>query len=603
MSKFSFKKLNNNKKKQWIANKHEAVAIMYDDLCSFENSKQLDSDKERLRKIGFNAEKHAGEIMFVLARMNSSTPIQNLMGSIANIFLNKSRNPLLTAYSFMTAGELALFLNKFIQCNRTLNGHIVVESKIYDKELDTVEFYPLPESEPTDYHKPLGCYSWEREDIKALDLLNKTAFTILDFDEEEPAKDTEEHVKYTVRKSLRSYYLGKEIYFNWHPDYRYRMYAGGYHFNPQGNEYEKSIMAFAESERVGLKGYKQLKMSIASAFGQDKKTDKSKVKWFNTNKNNLDWKLAKEPHTARKLLYALEQVQKTGETNVPVELDATNSQLQMVACLTGDRQTASICNVLNRKDGEIADAYQTLADVMSLILERTGLGEHKFTRSELKATHMISGYGAGRSLVEETFQEDFGEAFDEKYVDIFYQAQKVVSPAAVMLRDYFNSIWDSSKDYYEWTLPDGVKVQYRPTETRQITTKPYGVEINCLATVNMATSKSTGLGVNIIHSVDAYVARQVIERCKKAGLELELYLDVDCYMVSYKGFDVWSIHDGFNSLPQYSHILKRIYAEILAEITDSTLLEDIIYEVSGNRVVLNKGFTGDEVRKAKYPLC
>jgi len=147
------------------------------------------------------------------------------------------------------------------------------------------------------------------------------------------------------------------------------MYAGGYHINPQGTEYEKSIVAFAEPEKLTTEGYRELKMAIATAFGLGKKNDGQKLMWYMNNKDSLDWRQAKEHHTARKLLFALTQAEKTGGyTNIPLELDGTNSQLQVISVLTGSKQTAYTCNILpTQENGEdkIADAYQLIADKMS----------------------------------------------------------------------------------------------------------------------------------------------------------------------------------------------------------------------------------------------
>ena len=97
----------------------------------------------------------------------------------------------------------------------------------------------------------------------------------------------------------------------------------------------------------------------------------------------------------------------------------------------------------------------------------------------------------------------------------------------------------------------------------------------------MPTSKNTALGVNVIHSVDAYICRQMVVRCP---------------------FDIITIHDGYRCLPHNVPEMKRIYNEILAEITDSTLLEDIIEELVGIRIELKKEFQGHHVMHSAYSL-
>lgn len=196
---------------------------------------------------------------------------------------------------------------------------------------------------------------------------------------------------------------------------------------------------------------------------------------------------------------------------------------------------------------------------------------------------MISGYGAGRALVTQQFQEDFGDGFKEEYVDLFYDAQKAVSPAAVMLKDFFLSIWNPKWTEISWTLPDGFKCTYKPTETASVPIEVFGLKLNVMSTVNIPTSVGTALGVNIIHSVDGYIARQMVVR---------------------NDFPVWPIHDGFNCHPNHVVKMRQTYQEILAEILESTLLEDILEEILGAKIPpFAKEFTAEEVLASHYGIC
>ena len=94
-----------------------------------------------------------------------------------------------------------------------------------------------------------------------------------------------------------------------------------YHFNPQGDEYEKSIIAFAEDTKINRKGMFAIYRAIARAFGKDKLTDNDKVQWFMENRETLNPAEAKEPHIARALLISLDRAKKENKTNIMVELD------------------------------------------------------------------------------------------------------------------------------------------------------------------------------------------------------------------------------------------------------------------------------------------
>ena len=202
-----------------------------------------------------------------------------------------------------------------------------------------------------------------------------------------------------------------------------------------------------------------------------------------------------------------------------------------------------------------------------------------FNRNHTKQSMMIDGYGAGKALVTTQLKEDLGGLFMNEHVDAFYYAQQKMSPAAVVLRETFKSIWDETWTEVNWTLPDGFRVQFKPMTTKYIDMNINGFNVNVGITVNMQTSRSTTLGVNVIHSVDAYIARDTIKRC---------YID---------GFSVYTVHDAFFCHPNHATRMKEIYTEVLADIADSTLLEDIIGEITGSKIPkINKGFTGAEIR-------
>ena len=83
----------------------------------------------------------------------------------------------------------------------------------------------------------------------------------------------------------------------------------------------------------------------------------------------------------------------------------------------------------------------------------------------------------------------------------------------------------------------------------------------------MPSRKSTSLVPNIIHSVDAYVAREMVRRCP---------------------FDIVHIFDCFYFYPDNMDEASRIYREILADIAQSDLLADILSEISGKNISIAK---------------
>ena len=107
--------------------------------------------------------------------------------------------------------------NKLYEGYYTINGFLKVKP-IYATGVEK-KYYPLPSREPSFSHRPLGQYKWNISEMSVLDKLNKTAFTVLDIPEEEPSKELEEkHSKWEIREATKHRFIGKPIYFNWHPD-------------------------------------------------------------------------------------------------------------------------------------------------------------------------------------------------------------------------------------------------------------------------------------------------------------------------------------------------------------------------------------------------
>ena len=359
-------------------------AFVESDICKyvqqvihhFRNWKRDTTKEEQLVKKVLADTETYDSIAFAYATGDKHQTIQSAIGSLSSAVLrgNKDLQDVVDAHQVMS--ELILFAsnmfpgyeNDMYEAYYTVNGYLKVKP-LYTIDV-AKEYYPLPNLESTTKHRPLGAYKWEITETTSLDRLNKTAFTILNIEEEEPSKDMEEkHAKWMVRNATREALVDKPIYFNWHPDYRGRKYSAGYHWNPQGNEYEKSVIAFAEPERVTRKGLLGIARAIARAFGKDKLIDSEKAKWYRDNKDTLDWKKAKEPHIARIQMLSMQMAIETGYTNIPTELDATCSQKQIVAVLTKCKTTAMTCNIYNPDNTHIQDAYGLVADEMSRLLE------------------------------------------------------------------------------------------------------------------------------------------------------------------------------------------------------------------------------------------
>ena len=375
---------------QSIVNQYVSTIIEY------WKSKELLSEQQIVNNIFQNyenVERIAGNILFTLATMEEGNkPIQSVGGMISGMMsVTDSKQDRIDAMH--TAMELLLVSDPFVEFEWSKNGHPMIKSRICDEEIRTRNVY-LPLDRPTNEHKELGSFNWKMtrkvdgkipEYIYTMDGQNQIGLKIIKLDEvteiipdehdfsKDGVKQREKANKQVARQYLADQYADEEVYFNWAADYRGRVYSVGYYLNAQGSEVEKNMIEFYEGEKLDFHGIQQLKKSIASAYGLDKKNDVEKLRWFIRNESMLHLRIrtAKEPYTFQALLRAYKQWKKDPEAIIttPVELDATNSQTQIMSVLTGNLDLAKRCNVVNdfneNEQEKIGDLYADIADAMS----------------------------------------------------------------------------------------------------------------------------------------------------------------------------------------------------------------------------------------------
>lgn len=76
-------------------------------------------------------------------------------------------------------------------------------------------------------------------------------------------------------------------------------------------------------------------------------------------------------------------------------------------------------------------------------------------------------------------------------------------------------------------------------------------------------------------------------------------------MLEYKPFEVVTIHDEFKCHPNNMNHLRQQYINILADLADSTLLDDLLSQLHGSTGHFNKlsSNLGALIRNSNYALC
>ena len=250
----------------------------------------------------------------------------------------------------------------------------------------------------------------------------------------------------------------------------------------------------------------------------------------------------------------------------------------------------------------------------------------------------------------------FGEG---PLLQLFYNVMEDLAPGAWALNNYFLSIWDEKALDYAWKLPDNFHVRTKVLGTKEEGFVFAGTPFVLKRSVNMPTETGRSLGANVTHSIDGYLVREIVRRCKYDPLVISnvrfalasptpesvemdsnaemvailwdhykktnmlsarIFDYIDCNSVGLidnkdavwkliadlprKPFDVITVHDCFRVLPNYGNDIRQQYNNLLAELADSELLSVIVSAIRGKPVKLNKldKDMAKDIRVADYTL-
>lgn len=324
-------------------------------------------------------------------------------------------------------------------------------------------------------------------------------------------------------------------------------------------------------------GLEYLKIDVANKFGLDKESWEDRIKWVDTVNGVLETIVseADDVYLFAKAVMALRDAQHGIPTGHAMGLDSTASGLQIMACLIGCHTTAANVNLVNT--GSRQDIYQKMSHTMSDLLGKP------ITRDTIKQPVMTTFYGS-KAQPKSLFGEDTPE------LEAFYTTLETELPGAMEVLNDIQSCWNPSALAHSWTLPDGVHVVVKVEE---LVSKKIEIDEMDHATftmkvhVNQPSTSGISLAANIVHSIDAYVAREMIRRSH------------------IQGFDMLTIHDNFIASPNHMNKVRQNYVEILAEIADSNILQNILREVTQNFSLVYKKYSNDlgkSILESEYAL-
>lgn len=383
-------------------------------------------------------------------------------------------------------------------------------------------------------------------------------------------------------------------------------------------------------------GFDYLLIDAANSFGLDKLLFEERIQWGREHLDELEslTDKAESAYLYMKSVAAIRKAQQGIPTGHLVALDAVCSGMQIMSAITGCLSGARATGLVdpNRR----ADAYTELTQRMQVIL-----GNHfNVSRADAKASLMTSFYGS-----KEQPKLIFGE--DTEELAAFYRACMEMAPGATTLLQELLDTWQPYALVHEWKLPDGydarVKVMQKEDcriEVDELDHASFTYEYY----VNKGSKHGLSNVANVVHSIDAFILREMVRRCNHKGLNLKAYSNwieaallersmgctvhteplegehryfVEQYersgmptaailpwlnaanvhdlptallhdlkrmlnaMQGYKAFPVVTIHDSFASHPNNCNTVRYWYKEILAELADSEILSDIMSQLHG----------------------
>ncbi len=414
---------------------------------------------------------------------------------------------------------------------------------------------------------------------------------------------------------------------------------------------------------VNYTGWQYLLIDLANNNGldSDKEVFEERIKWAEDNLDSLELFAAndnwKEKPLFIKATQAIRKAQQGKPTGHLMGLDAVNSGMQIMSVVTGCMSGAEATGLVN--PNERADAYTKCTQLMNGILNSVV----SIKRKLVKTAVMTFLYGSKKEP-EALFGEDTPELHG------FHKAMYKLAPGACDLLEALVSSWNPNGLAHSWQLPDGADVQISVMKQQQTRIEVDELDHSTFTYTydeNMTTKRGVKNAANVIHSLDAYVLRNLVRRCShdarwtqkwlheieatvlerhigvasvkaKDGNEpvlLERYEsslmadmvildtmvpeDLDYLsdshlkklasilssMLTHDRFSIVTVHDDFRAHPNNMNSVRMHYRNILAELADSEVLSDLLSQLYMQPITVTKlsSNLSSYIRNSNYGLC
>lgn len=409
-------------------------------------------------------------------------------------------------------------------------------------------------------------------------------------------------------------FRGDTFYFPHRIDFRGRMYPIPVDLQPQGRDFSRGLLTFAEGKPVGDQGA-WIAIHLANQWGKhdgvavDKLPFAGRIDWVYANTatwhaiaadpiSSREWMDCDNPWQALAAIFDWVGFLTDGAdyvSHLPIRIDGTCNGLQHLSAAMRDPVGGASVNLM---PGDAPrDIYQDVADTLTgLLIEEAMAGEDgetvekaqwwldicngKLPRGLTKRPVMILPYGGTREAFFKYIQDWIRENHPNVLQDDFKTLGQLSAymknhcwtavsdrlPAAMALMKWIKDcarLAARENQPLFWTTPSGFVVRhfYGKMQARKIKTRINGEVFTVLHEHPTKTmdieAQLRGISPNFIHSMDAAANTIALVKCQEAGIT-----------------SVTSIHDAFGSLAADMGEICDIVREAFVEVhTHPVLME------------------------------
>jgi DNA-directed RNA polymerase len=397
----------------------------------------------------------------------------------------------------------------------------------------------------------------------------------------------------------------ERIYFPYQLDFRGRMYATPQLLNPQGADWSKGLLEFADAKPLGEDGVQWLAVHLANSYGEDKVSFSDRRKWVMEHESEilksamsplefLWWTDADKPWQFLAAAFAWADYRRDGPgaiSGVPVYFDGSANGLQHYAAMLRDEIAGREVNLVPQP--KPADLYASVATVVEGILRGRHDEPHAaewlsfgIDRSAVKRPVMVLPYGGTRDATFKYLKEWYQEQVDDNglaplaqprravqwLTPIVWEAMKVKTAKAREAMDWLRQAARKvGKKPIVWTTPTGFVAWQAYPDLSKLEVKTHLVgkvirvrllEVKDETQINVR-KQAQAIAPNFVHSYDASALAFTVLRAEQEGLT-----------------HFSAIHDSFGTLPSDSGKLMRILREEFHRLyADRDPLKDLATEL------------------------